>query len=123
MEEVIDEKGKIIITTEKELKAFEMTKALLIKANKDISNVDYKDTVSYFGIYNHNVNGWFVRFVLDQQPTLAMIRLVYTLAKEIPTDLKLQPLASKGITKVFIESVEDIKKLEPFILKAFEVVE
>ena len=123
VEEVVDEKGKMIVTTEKELKAFEMTKALLVKANKDISNVDYKDTVSYFGIYNHNVNGWFVRFVLDQQPTLAMIRLEYTLAKEIPTDLKMQPLASKGITKVFIESVEEVKKLEPFILRSFEMVE
>lgn len=116
-------KLKIIVTTDEELKAFEMTKEMLLKAHKDISNVDYKDTVSYFGIYNRNVNGWFVRFILDQQPTLAMIRLEYTLAKEIPSDLKMQPLNSKGITKVFIDSLDDMDKLEPFILKAFEEVE
>lgn len=123
VDEANEEKSKVIVTTDEELKAFEMTKELLKKAHKDISNIDYKDTVSYFGIYNSNVNGWFVRFVLDQQPTLAMIRLEYTLAKEIPTDLKLQPLNSKGITKVFIDSLDDMDKLEPFILKAFEMVE
>lgn len=123
VDESNEEKPKVIITTDEELKAFEMTKELLLKANKDISNVDYKDTVSYFGIYNRNVNGWFVRFVLDQQPILVMIRLEYTLAKEIPSDLKLQPLNSKGITKVFIDSLDDMDKLESFILKAFEVVE
>lgn len=123
VDESNEEKTKVIVTTDEELKAFEMTKELLKKAHKDISSVDYKDTVSYFGIYNRNVNGWFVRFVLDQQPILAMIRLEYTLAKEIPSDLKLQPLNSKGITKVYIDSLDDMDKLEPFVLKAFEVVE
>ncbi len=123
VDETNEEKAKIIVTTDEELKAFEMTKELLKKAHKDIYNIDYKDTVSYFGIYNRNVNGWFVRFILDQQPTLPMIRLEYTLAKEIPSDLKLQPLNSKGITKVFIDSLADMDKLEPFILKAFEMVE
>ena len=123
VDENTEEKSKNIITTQEELKAFEMVKSMLVQAGKDISSIDSKDTISYFGIHNRNVNGWFVRFILDQQPTLAMIRLEYTLAKEIPSDLKLQPLKSKGITKVFIDSIDDIKKLEPFILKAFEVVE
>ncbi len=122
-DEVSLEKNKVIVTTEDEFKAFEQVKTVLKKANKDISNINYKDTVSYFGIYNRNVNGWFVRFVLDQQPTLVMIRLEYSLAKEIPSDLKLQPLNSKGITKIFINSLKDMDKLEPFILKAFEIIE
>ena len=122
-DEVIVKKEKGVITTEDELKAFEMVKDLLANADKDISDVDYKDTVSYFAMYKRNINGWFVRFVLDQQPTLVMIRLEYTIAKEIPSDLKLQPLNSKGITKVYIDSLNDMNKLEPFILKAFEVVE
>jgi hypothetical protein len=119
MEDNPADKGKIIITTEEELKAFDMVKGILLKANMDITNADYSDRVSYFGVYNRNINGWFVRFVLDQQPTLAMIRLEYTIAKEVPSDLKLQPLASKGITKIFIDSLNDMAKLEPFILKAF----
>lgn len=123
VDESSEEKAKIIVTTDEELRAFEMTKELLKKAHKDISNIDYKDTVSYFGIYNRNVNGWFVRFILDRQPTLAMVRLEYTIAKEISSNLKLQPLNSKGITKIFIDSLADMAKLEPFILKAFEVVE
>lgn len=122
-DESIVEKEKGVITTEAELKAFEMVKKLLVKADKDISDVDYKDTVSYFAIYKRNINGWFVRFVLDQQQTLVMIRLEYSLAKEVSSDLKIQPLNSKGITKVFIDSLDDMNKLEPFILKAFEVVE
>ena len=118
-----EEKEKCIITTDEEINAFEQVKAMLKKANKDITHIGYKDTVSYFGIYNRNVNGWFVRFILDSEPTLAMIRLEYSFAKEIPSDLKLQPLTSKGITKVFIKSIEDIQKLEDFIIKSFEVVE
>ncbi len=123
VDETVAEKEKNIVTTEEELKVFDMVKDILVKNGKDISDIGYKDTVSYFAIYNRNVNGWFVRFVLDQEPTWGMIRLEYTLAKEIPSELKMQPLTSKGITKVFIDSADDVKKLEAFILKAFEAVE
>lgn len=123
IDETVQENSKVIITTEDELNSFDMVKDILVKAGKDISDVGYKDTVSYFGIYNRNVNGWFVRFILDHQPTLAMIRLEYSSAKEIPSDLKIQPVNSKGFVNIFIDSVDDIKKLEPFILKAFEIVE
>lgn len=123
IEESSTEKEKVIITTDEELKAYEMVKDILVNADKDISEIGYKDTVSYFGIYKRNVNGWFVRFILDQQPNQVLIRLEYTNAKEILSDLKIQPLNSKGITKVFINSLADMSKLEPFILKAFEVVE
>lgn len=123
VEESIEEKAKTIITTDEELKAFDMVKAILTKAGKDISDIKHKDTKSYFAIYKRNINGWFVRFILDLQPTLAMLNIEYTLVKDIPTKLKIQPLTSKGITKVFIDSVDDIKNLEQFILKAFERVE
>lgn len=123
VDESVEEKAKKIITTDEELKAFDMVKNILAKAGKDISDIDYKDTVSYFAIYKRNINGWFVRFILDLQPTLAMLNIEYTLVKDIPTELKIQPLASKGITKVFINSTDDINKLEAFILKAFERIE
>lgn len=96
---------------------------MLLKAHKDISNVGYKDTVLYFGIYNRNVNGWFVRFMLDKQPAMAMIRLEYKFAKEIHSGLKIKPVNSKGVINAYFDSINDMDKLEPFILKAFEVVE
>lgn len=123
VDEITEDKSKTIITTDNELKAFDMVKDILSKAGKDISDIDYKDIMSYFAIYKRNINGWFVRFILDLQPTLAMLNIEYTLVKDIPTELKIQPLTSKGITKVFIDSVDDITKLEQFILKAFERVE
>ena len=123
VDELIEVKSKSIFTTNNELKAFEIVKSILSNANKDTSDVDYKDTKSYFAIYKRNINGWFVRFILDLQPTLAMLNIEYALVKDIPTELKIKPLTSKGITKVFIDSVDDIKKLESFILKAFERVE
>lgn len=119
---VIDKKSEIV-TTDEELKAVDMVKKILLKNGKDISEVDWKDTRSYIAIYNRNINGWFVRFALDQQPMWGMLGLEYTLIKDIPSDLKMQPLASKGITKFFIESLDDINKLEAFIIKAFEEVE
>ncbi len=123
VDEQVTEKNKNIITTDEELQAYEAIKHMLIKAGKDISDVDYKDTESYFAIYNRNVNGWFVRFILNRQPTLAMIRLEYSLAKEIPTDLKIQHQKTKKFINVYFDSIKDIDRLEPFILKAFEVVE
>lgn len=120
VDEATDETTKAIITTDDELKSFGIVKTMLSKAGKDISDIDYKDTRSYFAIYNRNINGWFVRFILDRQPTLAMLNIEYTLVKDIPTELKIQPMTGKGMTKVFIDSVDDIIKLETFILKAFE---
>ena len=52
-----------------------------------------------------------------------MIRLEYTLAKEIPSDFKIQHINSKGFIKIFINSIDDIEKLQPFIIKAYEIVE
>lgn len=123
VDESVEESGKMIVTTKEELKAFDLVRDILKKAGKDISDIDFRDTVSYFAIYKRNINGWFVRFILNEQPTLAMLNIEYAIAKEILSDLKMQPLTSKGITKVFIDSVDDINKLEPFILKAFERVE
>lgn len=123
VDDTLIDKSTDIVTTEEELKAVDMIKKILLKNGKDISDVDWKDTKSYIALYNRNINGWFVRFVLDQQPMWGMLGLEYSLIKDIPSELKLQPLASKGITKFTLDSLEDIDKLEEFIIKAFETVE
>jgi len=123
VDDTLIDKSTDIVTTEEELKAVAMIKKILLKNGKDISDVDWKDTKSYIALYNRNINGWFVRFVLDQQPMWGMLGLEYSLIKDIPSELKLQPLASKGITKFTLDSLEDINKLEEFIIKAFETVE
>jgi hypothetical protein len=114
---------KSIITTEDELKAYDQIKAILVDAQKDISNLSYKDTVSYFGIFNNNINGWFVRFIIDKDPMIVMVNMPYSILHSYHIEFKMQSLNSKGITKIFINNIDDIQNLKDIIVKAFEMVE
>ncbi len=114
---------RTIITTEDELKAFDYVKTILKDAHKDISNLSYKDTVSYFGVFNNNINGWFVRFILDKDPMIVMVNMPYSMLQSYHLEFKLQSLNSKGITNIFINNIDDIQKLKDIIVEAFEMVE
>ena len=56
---------KGIITTENELKGFNIVKDILEKNNRDISEINYKDTTNYFSVYLRNTTRWIIRFNLD----------------------------------------------------------
>lgn len=113
-----------IITTENELKFFEMVKEYLIQAGKDVSNLAYKSTTNYFSIFNKTGNRWFVRIVLESSKPSILFKLEIETIKEITQKDNVEK-APKGIgnSRILIEGLGDIKEYENVIVQAFSEIE
>lgn len=114
-----------IITTEEELIIYDNIKNMLLQANKDISDVNYKDTTGYFGIFIRTVNRWFIRISLDYSIKYVVTKLPIDRVKQIVPNVFTVEDAPKGIgvSRVIIDSYEDIKQLQELIITCFEEVD
>ena len=127
-EEVVDAdikelNKKGVITTEDELKGFEIVKKILEKNNRDISEVNYRDTTNYFSIYLKNTTKWIIRFNFDAGRKNVMTKLTVENAKESCSDFEVeQAPRSVGESRVYINSVDDIERLEKYIVDAYDFV-
>lgn len=109
-----------IITTEDELKSYEMIRELLEHAGKDISGVNYKDTTIYFGIYNNNVTNWFIRLNLDSANKHIITKLPLEKAEQLAGGFKVEPAQKgNGESRIFIEEIENIKELSQLIIECY----
>ena len=117
----LNKKG--IVTTEEELKGFDIVKKILEKNNRDTSEVNFRDTTNYFSIYLKNTTKWIVRFNFDAGKKNVMTKLTVETAKETCLDFEVeQAPRSVGESRVYINSVEDIEKLEKYIVNAYDFV-
>ncbi len=114
---------KDIITTEDELKCFEMVKKYLLDAGKNINEVSYKDTASYFGILNKNIFNWFVRINLNSQNKFIITRLTVDKVIQLASGFKVEP-APKGLgeSRIYINGADDLNKLDKLIVECFNDV-
>jgi hypothetical protein len=63
LEEAPDSSRTQAITTEEELQAFYIVKAILAGGSLDLSKITYKDTLNYFSVlFNGMANKWVCRF-------------------------------------------------------------
>lgn len=115
----LEKKG--IVTTEDELKGFEIVKDILKRNGRDISELNYKDTTTYFSIYLRNTKGWIVRINLDAGKKNIMTKLsVGNAIQNCPGYIVEQAPKSIGESRVYIESIDDIENLEKYILDAYD---
>lgn len=114
---------KSVVTTEDELKGFEIVKSVLEKNNRDISEVNYRDTTNYFSIYLKNTTRWIIRFNLDAGKKNVMTKLTVESAKESCPSFEVeQAPRSVGESRVYINTVDDIENLEKYIVDAYDFV-
>lgn len=114
---------KGVVTTEDELKGFEIVKGILEKNNRDISEVNYRDTTNYFSVYLKNTTKWIIRFNLDAGKKNVMTKLTVESAKESCPSFEVeQAPRSVGESRVYINSVDDMEKLEKYIVDAYDFV-
>ena len=113
-----------IITTAEEIEAFEKIKAITQTSTSYNYQLQYKDTVSYFGI---NLVGkstwWFLRLYLSSQKKSFVTRLNVDEVKFLASNFEvLEVTASLGdaASKVIISSVSDLDKLTSLILRCYE---
>ncbi|MEI1377648.1 type I restriction endonuclease [Nostoc sp. UHCC 0926] len=113
-----------IVTTAEEIEAFEKIKAITQTSKSYNFKLQYKDTVSYFGI---NLVGkttwWFLRLYLSSQKKSFITRLNVDEVKSLASNFEVQEVtASVGdaTSKVIISSVSDFDKLTSLILRCYE---
>lgn len=116
-----DKKG--IVTTQEELDGLEIVKKILIKNDKDIVDINYKDTTNYFSVYLKNITKWIIRFNFNASNKNIITKLPVETAKEYCTDYEIeQSPKSNGESRVFIKSIEELNNLEKLIVEAYNFV-
>jgi len=116
---------KQVLTTEEELKGFEIIRKILANNNKDISELQFKDTINYFGIYIKSVFNWFIRLGLEGSNKYLIVRLPVEVAAPLAENFKIES-APKGhgenSSRIYIDSLSDLQKLDNLILRSFEEI-
>lgn len=115
--------GSKIITTEEELKAFEKIKAIAETSTNFKLEVQYRDTISYFGLNLGKTTWWFLRLYLSSQKKSIVTRIFVDEAQSLAPDFEVQDLSSSlgdAASKVTISDVNDLDKLTPLILRCYE---
>lgn len=114
---------KSVVTTQEELDGLEIIKKILTKNDRDISEVNYRDTTHYFSVYLKNTTRWIIRLNLDAGKKNVMTKLSVESAKECCPSLEVeQAPRSVGESRVYINTVQDIENLEKYILEAYDLV-
>jgi len=115
---------KQIKTTEDELKGFEIVKSILLNSSRDVSGLQYNDTLAYFGMHIRNTFYWFIRTRVEGENKYLIIRLPLETARPLAGDYKLEsaPKGHGDSTRIYIENLDDLQKLDKLIIKAFDEV-
>lgn len=118
-----DNKHKVIDTTTEELSVFEMVKEILKKSGRDVQNVIYKDTTEYFSINYQIVTKWFFRINLNSNLKNITTRIDLDTAETLANGFKVdQAPKGRGESRIYIDSYEDIKKLDKLIIACYDDV-
>jgi hypothetical protein len=116
---------KQIATTEEEINGFEIIKEILVSNGRNISNLQYKDTVNYFGIFIKSIFNWFIRLNLESTSKYLIVRLPVKIVSQTVSNYKIEP-APKGhgedSSRIFIESLNDLHNLENLILECYDYI-
>lgn len=114
---------KVFVTTQEELDGFEIIKNILVKNNRDISEINYKDTTNYFSVYLKNITKWIIRFNFDASKKNIVTKISVETAKEYCPSYEIEQ-SPKGLgeSRVFIKSIEELTNLEKLIIEAYNFV-
>jgi len=112
---------KAIVTTEEEIRCFEMIRTFLFDSGRDVSELDRKDTISYFGIYYKNLYNWFIRLSFDTANKYIITKLPIEKVKKLAPDHKVEEAPKGyGVSRLFIESPDDLLNLKNLIMECYD---
>jgi predicted type IV restriction endonuclease len=123
-----------IITTERELKAFEIIKGFFDTSDYCRSNIydasirkevptdiAYKDTTAYFGIYLNKPTWWVARIALEtKRPWISFSLDKLTVSQLLPNNLQIADNTTSSDTRIYINGTDDIQKLAIVFQHAFK---
>jgi hypothetical protein len=112
-----------IVTTGDELKAFEVIKVILAEAGKDAEQIQYKDTTVYFSIFIKNPSNWIVRLNLDSAKKSITTNIPVNALQDMAPGFEAgEANKSIGISRVYINSIEDILCLKQVIIESYRLL-
>jgi len=110
-----------VITTEDELKAYELVLNILKKNSRDISQVQSKDTTNYYAIYKRVSTSWFIRLTLDENKKMVTTKLSPDRVSELHPELTVtEAPKGYGASRILLDSLDDLVKITPLILLAYD---
>ncbi|WP_414549273.1 type I restriction endonuclease [Anabaena sp. CCY 0017] len=118
-----EEKARII-TTEEELAAFEKVQIILKSSQSYKFEIQYRDTVNYFGIHLGKSNWWFLRLSLSSTKKTFIARLGIDEVKTLASDFVVQEVVSptgEAWSKITISSVDDLDRLRTVLIRSYEL--
>lgn len=120
LEAVLETTPKVI-TTEEEEAAFAIIKSILEKHDRDVSALGAKDTTAYYAVYTKNILHWFLRVNLDSQNKQVVTKLPLEQVQLLVSGFKTEPAPEWiGKSRVYIDSHNDLIKLEDLILACYD---
>ena len=116
---------KEIITTEEELSGFNVVKEILAEAGKDVSEVNYRDTTAYFGIFIKNALNWIVRFNFDSSKGKhVLIKLPLERSRMLSNNFNCETAPKgHGESRIYINSINDLKDLKELLVECFDIAQ
>lgn len=112
-----------IITTENEIKSFEIIKEILIQSQRNVNDLKHKDTLHYFTVYNRVITKWFFRIKVDGPNQYIVTRLPQELCAKLCPNFIVEPAPkSIGESRIKIESVDQLKTIKEIIVTCFDEV-
>lgn len=110
------------ITTDEELECFEYIKDVIKSDGYDLTNIKYRDTTVYFGIYNRTITNWFMRINMESIKKNVITKLAVEKAQNVVGNGYIVEQAPRGLgeSRVYIEGIEDFKKLRQLIIECYK---
>ncbi|MEM4992236.1 hypothetical protein WKH56_06810 [Priestia sp. SB1] len=119
--DMVDIEKEQPVTTEEELKAFEIVKNILDSNGRDVTNLAYRDNLSYFNVIDRVITNWFLRLYSDREEKNIITRLDVELVRKLCPVFKVEnsPKGS-GLSRVYFNNIEDLRGMENLIIACFD---
>jgi predicted type IV restriction endonuclease len=120
--EAPSEPSKGIVTTAEELEAYDIIKRICSDSTlKDKPQVQYLDSVNYFGVNIGNRKKWFMRLFFDGRRKAVVTRVALDRASPLVPGFEIEAAPENiGKSRVYIGSLKDLERLRPLVLLAYE---
>ncbi len=107
-----------------ELAAFEKIQTIIQKSRSYKLQIQYKNTVNYFGINLGKVKWWFLRLYLTPTKKAFIARLSINEVKNLASSFLVQEVTAptgEAWSKITISSVDDLDRLRMVLIRSYEL--
>ena len=113
-----------IVTTEEELRAYELICHLLAEHVPDPGKIKYQDTQRYFAVQYAKTTGWFARLIIQGgEKKLLVVRLPAEKVQALAPGWNVETIpSSMGECRVLLGTVEDLTALQAVLIAAVKEV-